>query len=140
MFADWPTLVNEVNSRLVGPLHLRMYMQPAMAVILGIRDGARDAGRAQPAYFWALFTNPVHRRELFKSGLRAVAKVLVLAFILDSAYQLIAEAWLHPLEALLVALTLAFIPYLMIRGPANRVLRWWSSRQRAQQPGYGAPR
>jgi len=140
MFADWPTLVNEFNNRLVGPLHLRMYMQPAMATILGIRDGVRDAEQNQPAYFWAIFTNPEQRGQLFKSGLRAVAKVLVLAVILDSAYQFVAEHWFHLWEAVLVGLTLAFVPYLLIRGPTNRIARWWSSRHHAQQSEYGAPR
>jgi hypothetical protein len=35
---------------------------------------------------------------------------------------------LYPGEALIVAIVLAFIPYLLIRGPAARLARWWYRR------------
>jgi hypothetical protein len=39
------------------------------------------------------------------------------------AYQLIVFRWIHPVELVVVVLLLAFVPYLLIRGPVNRLAR-----------------
>jgi len=40
---------------------------------------------------------------------------------LDCIYQIIILHWIHPLEAIVVAFLLAIIPYLLVRGPVNRI-------------------
>jgi hypothetical protein len=40
-----------------------------------------------------------------------------------------ATALFYPGEALIVALLLAFVPYLLIRGPAERIARRWMDRK-----------
>jgi len=40
-------------------------------------------------------------------------------------YQLIFLKMFYPAEALIIALVLAFVPYLIIRGLATRVTRRW---------------
>ncbi len=54
------------------------------------------------------------------NGLR-IGKVFVIALILDAVYQYIELEWFYPVEALLVALILAVVPYLLLRGPINRI-------------------
>jgi hypothetical protein len=130
----------DLVGRLTGPLHLRLLMQPAMAGFFGIRDGLKDAREGQPAYFWSLFTDSEHREERLKTGFRAVAKVLAFALILDAIYQFIALRWFYPGEAIIVALELAFIAYLLIRGPANRIAGWWMSRHGSTQSEPGTSR
>jgi len=130
----------DLVGRLTGPLHLRLLMQPAMAAFFGIRDGLKDAREGQPAYFWSLFTDSEHREERLKSGFKAVAKVLAFALILDAIYQFIALRWFYPGEAIIVALELAFVPYLLIRGPAKRIAGWWISRHASTQPEPGTSR
>jgi hypothetical protein len=49
------------------------------------------------------------------------------ALILDTVYQLMELESFYPGEAILIALLLAFAPYLLVRGPAARVARWWHS-------------
>jgi hypothetical protein len=93
-----------------------------MAILYAIRDGRRDAREGKAPYFWALFTDPTHRRDMLKDGWKSVGKVFVLAIVLDSAYQFIVLRWLYPVEALLIAVLLAIVPYLLLRGPINRVL------------------
>ncbi len=115
----WENLVGRIG----GPMSLRLYLQPTMAIIFAIRDGLKDAREGRPAFFWALFTDPVHRREMIRDGWKSVAKVFTLAFILDVVYQLIALRWVYPGEALITAFTLAILPYLLIRGPVNRIAR-----------------
>src|SRR4051794_10297344 len=105
-------MVTDLVARVAGPLHFRLLMQPAMAAFFGIRDGLKDAREGNPAYFWSLFTDPRHDKERLKSGLKAVARILVLALVMDAIYQLIALHWFYPGEALIVALVLAFVPYL----------------------------
>jgi hypothetical protein len=56
---------------------------------------------------------------------------MAIAIILDVAYQYIALKALYPGEVVVVAIVLAFLPYLLIRGPVARIARWWSGRQRA---------
>jgi hypothetical protein len=43
--------------------------------------------------------------------------------VLDAVYQYIALRWFYPGEAVLVAIILAIIPYLLVRGPVDRIAR-----------------
>jgi hypothetical protein len=55
--------------------------------------------------------------------MEGVAKVFVMAVVIDVVYQYIVFRWFYPGEALFVAFILAFVPYLLIRGPVNRIVR-----------------
>ena len=46
--------------------------------------------------------------------------------IIDAVYQ-VTHWWFYPGETLIVAVVLAFVPYLVIRGPVGRAVRWWRS-------------
>jgi hypothetical protein len=41
--------------------------------------------------------------------------------VLDAIYQLIAHRFIYPLELLFTATLLALVPYLILRGPVNRI-------------------
>ena len=112
-----------VTGRIEGPMAFRLVLQPAVAMFLAIRAGLHDARTGQPYYAWEIFTDPVHRHELLREGWKAVAKVFVLAVLIDLAYQLMVVHTLHPLVALFVAFLLACVPYLLVRGPVNRLMR-----------------
>jgi hypothetical protein len=114
---------NDLVARVSGPMTFRLYLQPGMAIFFAIRDGLKDAREGKPYYFYSLFTDPVHRGEHLREGFNAVARVFVLAIIMDLIYQLIVIRWFYPGEALIVAFILAFIPYLLLRGPVNRIAR-----------------
>ena len=51
--------------------------------------------------------------------------MIVLGVVMDAIYQLIVVRWIYPLELIVVALTLAFVPYLLLRGPINRLAKPW---------------
>ena len=114
---------NDLFGRLDGPLHFRFFLQPSMAIFFAIRDGLRDAREERPAYFWSLFTDPDHRRDLLRDGWKSISKVFIIATVLDVIYQLIVLRWFYPFETLLVAVLLALVPYLLVRGPVNRIKR-----------------
>ena len=109
--------------RVSGPMKFRLILQPLMAIIFAVRSGLKDAKAGRPAYFWALFTDSAHRRDMVRDGWKSVGRVYILAVVIDVIYQLIVFRWVYPVEALLVAAILAFIPYLLIRGPVNRIAR-----------------
>jgi hypothetical protein len=113
----------EITSRPGGPLAMRFYLQPVIATLLAVRDGVKDAREGNPAYFWAVLSTSEHRRELLRSGWRAIGKVFVIALVLDVVYQLLVLRGLRPLQGLIIAVALAIVPYVLIRGPVNRLLR-----------------
>ncbi|HKQ76773.1 MAG TPA: hypothetical protein VJ810_23965 [Blastocatellia bacterium] len=105
-------------------MSFRLILQPGMALIFAIRDGLKDAREGKPAYFYSLFTDPANRRNRLREGFKAVSRVFVLAIVMDLIYQLIVLRWFYPLQALIVAFVLAFLPYILIRGPVNRIARY----------------
>jgi hypothetical protein len=120
--------VKALLDRLTGPLHFRMFFQPLMAAVFGVRDGLRDAREGKPPYFWSIFTNPLGSGEFLRHGLKSVWKILILAAVLDMVYQFIALHSIHLGHTFFIAILLAFVPYLIIRGPANRIARRWRER------------
>ena len=60
-----------------------------------------------------------------------MGKVFFAAFALDVIYELRVYRWVYPGQALIVALVLAIVPYLMIRGPVTRIAR--AIRARSQE-------
>jgi len=107
--------------RLHGPMNFRLILQPLMATLFAFRDGMKDGRAGAPPYFWALFTDPSHRRGMLKTGWKSVGKIFILALILDAIYQVIVVRWFYPGEAIVVAIILALVPYLLLRGPVNRL-------------------
>jgi hypothetical protein len=108
--------------RVQGPMHFRIYMQPLMAIFFAILDGRKDAMEGKVPYFWSLFTEPRYRKTLLSQCWRSVGKIFCLAILLDAIYQLWQLSWFYPGEALLVAFLLAIVPYVLLRGPANRII------------------
>jgi hypothetical protein len=115
--------VENLIGRVSGPMTFRIILQPLMAALFGIRDGLKDAREGKPVYFWALFTQPDQRRQLVRHGWKSVGRIFILAIVIDAVYQFIVLRWFYPGEALIVAIVLAIVPYLLIRGPVNRIAR-----------------
>ena len=117
------TYVINFLARLDGPLHFRFIMQPLMAIALAIRDGSRDAREGRRPWEWKLVHVPEQRRYLLADGWRGIGRIFLLAVALDVIYQLVEWHTLRPLGALTTAIVLAVIPYVLVRGPINRLLR-----------------
>jgi hypothetical protein len=113
----------QLLARVTGPMKFRLVLQPSMAIFLAIRGGLKDARERNPPYFWALFTDPQERRTMLKDGWKSVGKVFLVAVVLDVVYQIIVQRWVYPGETIIVAITLAIVPYLLVRGPMNRIVR-----------------
>jgi hypothetical protein len=126
-------LWQNLYARVTGPMNLRLIIQPAVATILAIRAGLRDARQDRAPFFWAVLWNPAHRRELLRQGWKDVGKVFVLATILDVVYQLIVHRGVYSLELLITAVTLAIVPYLLVRGPISRIAKMVFAARSAMQ-------
>lgn len=113
--------VKDIVARFDGPLHFRFIFQPLMAAIFAIRDGRRDARAGRQPF--RVITDPTKRREVLLTLWKSVGKVFVLALILDAVYQFKVLRWFYPGQALLVALFLAIVPYLLLKGPVNWLIR-----------------
>jgi len=116
-----------------GPMTFRFILQPVMATVAATMAGIRDARAGRDAYFWTIVRNPALRAARLQEGMVATARIVLLGLVMDTGYQVLVFDTFHPAEAAIVALLLAFIPYLLLRGPVARIAAWWFSRQSAGQ-------
>ena len=124
-----------LSGRESGPMHLRLIMQPLMAVAIAVRAGIRDAREGHPPYvFWPVLFDKAQRKTLVSLAWKDIGKVFIAALVLEAAYELIVSQWIYPSRALAVAVVLAVIPYLLVRGPITRLVRWYMN---AKDNGYG---
>ena len=117
----WHLIADQIQDRVSGPMKFRIVLQPLMATFLAVRSGLRDAKSGARPYFWSLLTTPGHRTEMLKDGWKSIARLFFLAMILDTVYQIFVEHSFHLRAALMVAIVLAILPYLVLRGITTRI-------------------
>ena len=115
-------LTQGLVARTVGPLKFRFVLQPLMAMLLATRSGFRDALEGKPPFFWDYCADPSMRKVLFRDGWKAIGKLFIFACILDLIYQVIVLRRIYPFDALVIAFLLAIVPYVVMRGPVNRIV------------------
>ena len=121
MYDTWVRIADNLAERVTGPMSLRLILQPTIATILAIRAGLKDAREGNPPYFWSVLTNPAHRSVMLRDGWKSVGKVFIAALVLDVVYQMIVERFVYLGEAIVVAIVLAIVPYLLVRGLVTRL-------------------
>jgi hypothetical protein len=119
----WVRFTTQLIDRVTGPLHFRLVLQPLMAAFFAIRSGWRMRRPASRRTSGPSFSDRSDRRALIKDGWESVGRVFVLAIVLDVVYQLYVLHFVYPGEAIVVALILAIVPYLLLRGLVTRVAR-----------------
>jgi len=124
----WLRFAENMVNRVSGPMKFRLVLQPTMAALLAIRSGLRDARAGKPPYFWTIATDPTARADLLRDGWKSVGKVFVLALALDVVYQFVELRFVYPGEAFIVALLLAIVPYLVLRGLVTRLVSRYGRR------------
>ena len=121
----WKRIFVSIVERPGGPMTFRFILQPVMAAILAAIDGLRDARSGAPPYFWSLLTGSAPRADRLYDGIIATARVILLGLVMDVVYQVMVFGTLYPGEAAIVAVLLAFLPYLLLRGPFERLAKPW---------------
>jgi hypothetical protein len=115
----------QLLQRTDAPMRFRFIVQPLMAAIFAIREGVKDAQTGRRPYFWTMVGDPSKRIQRLEEGLNATARIILLGLVMDVIYQVIVLKRFYPAEAVIVALLFAFVPYVIIRGPAARIARRW---------------
>ena len=117
-------LITDLVGRLTGPLTLRLFLQPAVATFLAVRDGLKDAREGRPPHFWRMVSGPPEARlRRARETWRAVLMVFIMAVVLDCVYQWLVFRFFYPVEAMVTAFVLAIVPYVALRGVVNRLAR-----------------
>lgn len=119
---------SDMLGRTEGPMTFRFFLQPIMAIVMATIDGLKDARSGRRPYFQALLHGASHaeRVKTFREGFTAVTRILLLGVAMDVIYQFkVFGGFRYPLETLVIAIALAFIPYLLLRGPVARIARRW---------------
>jgi hypothetical protein len=115
----WDQLIAQPS----GPLAFRLILQPVMATILAILDGLKDARTGRPPFLRTILSDPSQRAAYLREGLKRVSRVIAFAFVMDAIYQVIVLRRFYLGEALVTVFVLAVLPYLLIRGPVDRIAR-----------------
>ena len=116
----WHDLIERPDA----PMRFRFVLQPLMAAIAAIHDGREDARVGRSPYIATVLRNPQERVGRLREGLNATARIILLGLVMDVIYQLLVLKTFYPNEALVIALLIAFLPYLIIRGLVLRIARW----------------
>jgi hypothetical protein len=117
----WQNLIERPG----GPMVFRFILQPVMATIAALRDGIRDARTGRAPFLRTVLTNPAKRAGRLDEALIATARIILLGLAMDFVYQFIELKYFHPAEAVIIALVLAFLPYVLLRGVVARIGRRW---------------
>jgi hypothetical protein len=115
----WEMLLARVH----GPLTFRLILQPLAAVILAIRSGIADAHEGRPPLLQVILTDSTWRTQMLHLMWEDIGRVFAVAVAIDVIYQLIVYRQVYPVQALVVAVILALIPYTLVRGPIGRIAR-----------------
>jgi len=123
-------VVNNFIERTEGPMSLRFVLQPTMSLIFAIKAAIKDSKNNTEPFLSRYFSSPKDQRHnIAKEGWKDFGKIFIIGTILDIIYQLVvifglkSQDKFYPLESLIVAFILAIVPYLLFRGPLNRLIR-----------------
>jgi hypothetical protein len=128
-------LWTDILDRPGGPMTFRFILQPAMAIIAALRDGFHDARLGRRPYVWALIhgvRDSGGRSGRLWEGIVSTARILILGVVMDIIYQWKVLDTFYPGQSAVIAILLAFIPYLLLRGPFERIAHFWVARQAAR--------
>jgi hypothetical protein len=127
-------LWSDILDRPTGPMMFRFILQPTMAIIAALRDGFRDARLGRRPYVWALIhgvRDSQGRSGRLWEGIVSTARILILGVVMDVIYQWKVLDSFYPGQSAVIATLLAFIPYLLLRGPFERIAHHWVARRAA---------
>ena len=106
-----------------GPFVFRFVLQPIMATAAALRAGIHDARIGRTPFLWTVLTDPSQRRGRLDEALIATSRIVLLGLAIDTIYQFIEFDSFHPAEAVIIALLLGVVPYLVLRGLVTRIAR-----------------
>jgi hypothetical protein len=119
----------EMIERPGGPMTFRFYLQPTMALLFALRDGFKDAKAGRNTYFFSLVKgDKPERHAAMKQAVGATTRIFILGLVMDGIYQYRVLHGFRPVEAIVIAFVLAFMPYALLHGPILRLAARWYRR------------
>jgi hypothetical protein len=120
-----------------GPGYFRFFLQPIVAIVLGVRHGLRDWRIGHPIYLFGLIRVREARWQRIREGTRSVALPLIVALAGAYTFQYVILSRILVGYGLLYATVFVLIPYLAARGVGHRLARRVSrsSRKRVRVSG-----
>jgi hypothetical protein len=113
----------DLLARLSGPGKMRFILQPTVAIVLGARDGIKDARGGLPPFIHALAFHRAHRSSLLRNMFASVRDLVAIAILLDVVAQYLIFHEIHPGAAVLLGPVLIALPYTLSRASTNRIAR-----------------
>jgi hypothetical protein len=118
-----------------GPGYFRFFLQPIVAIVLGVRHGLRDWRTGQPVYLFGLIRVREARWQRIREGIRSVAWPLIVALVAACTFQYVIRSRIFIQYALLYAVVFVLLPYLAARGLGHRLARRVSRASRRMPVG-----
>ncbi len=115
--------LEDIPKRLTGPGRFRFLLQPAAAVLLGIRAGTIDARAGHPPFILAFLFDSPHRSSLFKHAFSQLSVLLAMSILLDLIAQFLILREVYPVPALMLGPVLIAIPYAIARSLTGQLRR-----------------
>ena len=88
--------LDDMVARLNGPGRLRFIFQPTVAILLGARDGVKDARAGDLPFLWDLVFHRSDRPGLLRSALASLRNLVAIAILLDVVSQLLILHMVNP--------------------------------------------
>ena len=117
------SMLQDILARPGGPMTFRFILQPVMAAVAAFRDARKDAKAGRSPYLWTIAFHHGKRTGRLYEGILSTSQIILLGLVMDAIYQFIVLKSFYPGQAVIIALLLAFVPYLLLRGPIARILR-----------------
>jgi hypothetical protein len=138
IYSDPSAFLAGMLARLSEPASFRFVIQPLIAVLLGRRDGVRDARAGRPPYLWSVVFDPELRRTGLRSGVVTTIKLFLMAIAIDTfVAAVLAGGAIYPGTTLLVGILVVALPYSAARALSNRLVRHKYRSQSPQDSGQG---
>ncbi len=135
-YQSFSEFLEHLGMRFAGPMWFRFIMQPTVAIVLGIRDGRKDARAGRAPFVWDLIVRPEGRKRQLKRALRSLIKPLIVAIVMDGVVQYLMLQAVYPAATVFVGVMILGVPYSLARGLTNRIA---SARIKAAEGGTVRP-
>jgi hypothetical protein len=106
-----------------GRGQFRFILQPAVAILLGIRLGIADAKAHDQPFLMRMLVKGEHKARIAKEAAKSVLIPFVIAVLLDALLQYITLDRVRPLAAVVVGALLIWLPFSISRSLTNRIYR-----------------
>jgi hypothetical protein len=113
-------LLEDIPKRLTGPGRFRFLLQPAMAILLGIRGGIGDARAGNPPFMFGILFHGSRRSAMLKHAFSQLSVLIAMSILLDLIAQLLILREVYPAPALILGPVLIALPYSIARSLTGR--------------------